>query len=60
MVGYARHNFGMCGLNEEGPDPADERRGVAEYRPGDRLRSEQSGVATMVEGVGQRVGSMSK
>jgi hypothetical protein len=51
MVCNAGHDFGMGCLYEQRSDPADESSRVADDGPGSRVGTEQTGVASIVEGV---------
>ena len=45
------NHLGMSSLNEQCPNPTDKGRGVADDAPRNRVRSEQTGVALIVERV---------
>ncbi len=55
MLGHPGGDLRMCGLDHQGADAADEGGDVPEDRPGDRLGAEQAGVASVGEGVLERV-----
>ena len=51
----AMDHLGMGRLHDEGTDPADERRSVANHRPGHRVGPEEPGIAVVLQRVLQRI-----
>jgi len=49
MILNTRRNFLMNCLYEQGPNPTDERRHVADHRPRNRLWTEQARIAFVLE-----------
>ena len=55
VIRHTGHHLGMRGLDEQGPDAADEARDIAHHLPGHRLRAEQARVAAIFHRPGHGV-----